>query len=246
MREARWGLFLHFIGEAGWSAEDWNRQVDAFDVHGLARQLHELGAGYFCLTIGQNSGHFCAPNATYDKLVGITPSKCSRRDLIADLAVALEARNMRLMVYLPSGAPAADPVARLSCRPDFMVLIYPVVTMGEKTNGGSKTSLLGPDPKPELIELFSNEKQVTGKTPPTFLAHAKDDTAVPPENSRMFVEALKSHNVPAGYLELPCGGHGLNGCKGPLWEEWKAKSLEWLAAQGIIPCGRSQTNAHES
>ena len=141
---------------------------------------------------------------------------------------------------------AADPIARLSCRPDFMVLVYPVITMGEKTNGGSRTNLLGPDPKPELVELFSNEKQVTDKTPPTFLAHAKDDTAVPPENSRMFVEALKSHNVPVSYLELPSGGHGLNGCKGPLWEEWKAKSLEWLAAQGVIPCGGGQANAHKT
>ena len=64
------------------------------------------------LTLGQNSGHYCSPNATYDRIVGIAPSKCSRRDLIADLAKALSARNIRLMVYLPSGAPAADPVAR--------------------------------------------------------------------------------------------------------------------------------------
>jgi hypothetical protein len=63
-------------------------------------------------TIGQNSGHYCSPNATYDRIVGITPSKCSRRDLIADLAKTLSARNIRLMVYLPSGAPGADPVAR--------------------------------------------------------------------------------------------------------------------------------------
>ena len=134
---------------------------------------------------------------------------------------------------------AAAPVARLSCRPDFTLLVYPVVTMGELTHGGSKKNLLGPDPKPELVQLFSNEKQVTDKTPPTFLTHAIDDKAVPVENSRQLVEALKSHNIPVGYLELPNGGHGLNGCKGPLWEEWKAKSLEWLAAQGFT----SRSNA---
>jgi acetyl esterase/lipase len=130
---------------------------------------------------------------------------------------------------------AADPIDRVSCRPDFMVLIYPVITMGEKTHAGSKTNLLGDKPKPELVELFSNEKQVTDKTPPAFLAHAKDDVGVPPENSRMFSAALKAHNVAAEYLELPSGGHGFDGCKGPMWEAWKTKSLEWLAAQGIIP-----------
>ena len=77
--------------------------------------------------------------------------------------------------------------------------------MGEKTHAGSKTYLLGENPKPELVELFSNEKQVTDKTPPTFLTHAIDDKAVPVENSRQLVEALKSHNIPVGYLELPNG-----------------------------------------
>ena len=66
-----------------------------------------------------------------------------------------------------------------------------------------------------MVELFSNEKQVTDKTPPMFLAHAKDDTLVVPDNSRMLYEALKAHKVAAEYLELPSGGHGLNGYKGP-------------------------------
>ncbi len=58
---------------------------------------------------------------------------------------------------------AADPIDRVSCRPDFVILIYPVITMGEKTHGGSKANLLGRDPKPEMVELFSNEKQVTDR-----------------------------------------------------------------------------------
>ena len=133
---------------------------------------------------------------------------------------------------------SADPVARVSCRPDFMILIYPVITMTEKTHSGSKRHLLGADPKPKAVRLFSNEKQVTDKTPPAFLAHAKDDVSVPPENSRMFRDALGAHNVSVEYLELPSGGHGLNGCQGPMWEAWKKKSLEWLAGQGIVPRGR--------
>jgi dipeptidyl aminopeptidase/acylaminoacyl peptidase len=130
---------------------------------------------------------------------------------------------------------SADPVNRLSCRPDFAILIYPVITMGGKTHAGSRNNLLGKDPTPETVELFSNEKQVTAQTPPTFLAHALDDQLVPPDNSQMFFDALQAHNIPSEYLKLPSGGHGLNKYSGPMWEEWKIKSLQWLAAQNMIP-----------
>lgn len=130
---------------------------------------------------------------------------------------------------------AADPIARESSRPDFVILIYPVVTMGETTHGGSKANLLGRDPKPELIELFSNEKQVTDQTPPMFLAHAQDDKAVVPDNSRMLHEALQAHKVATQYLELPSGGHGLNGYQGPMWDAWQTQSLRWLGTQQWIP-----------
>lgn len=117
--QVKWGVMTHYLGAAPSSkggaeltAEMWNEQVNQFDVAGFVEQLASTGARYLLFTIGQNSGHYCAPNATYDKLVGITPSKCSRRDLVADLAAALAKRNIRLMVYLPSGAPAADHVAR--------------------------------------------------------------------------------------------------------------------------------------
>jgi acetyl esterase/lipase len=132
-------------------------------------------------------------------------------------------------------AKADDTVERNSCRPDFMILVYPVVTMGEKTHGGSKTALLGKNPDPKLVELFSNEKQVTAKTPPAFLAHAKDDRPVPPENSKAFYEALQANKVPAKYLELPSGGHGLNGYKGPMWDAWQEQSLAWLAEMKLAP-----------
>lgn len=128
-----------------------------------------------------------------------------------------------------------DVVEQRSSRPDFMMLVYPVVTMGDKSHALSKKKLLGEHPTPELVRLFSNEEQVTPRTPPAFLAHAVDDTGVVPDNSRDFVRALKSKGVAVEYLELPSGGHGLNGCKGPLWEQWKAESLKWLAARGFIP-----------
>jgi len=129
---------------------------------------------------------------------------------------------------------AADPIQRASCRPDFVILVYPVVTMGAKTHGGSKRNLLGPDPKPEMVDLFSNEKQVTGQTPPMFLAHAQDDKTVPADHSRMLHETLKAHHVATEYLELPSGGHGLDGYKGPMWDAWQSAALEWLAGQKMI------------
>ncbi|NQT87666.1 alpha-L-fucosidase [bacterium] len=119
LHRARWGVMTHYLGAAPSSsggaeltAEMWNKQIDAFNADALAEQVASTGAKYLLFTIGQNSGHFCSPNATYDTIVGIRPSKCSRRDLIADLAAALKKRELRLMVYLPSGAPAAAPVAR--------------------------------------------------------------------------------------------------------------------------------------
>lgn len=137
--------------------------------------------------------------------------------------------------HFDNGNPTAkDPIDKEGCRPDFSILVYPVITMGEKTHGGSKEQLLGPSPDAKAIEQFSNEKQVTAKTPPTFLVHAVDDTLVVPENSAMYYEALVKNKVPAEYLQLSSGGHGINGYQGPKWEEWKTASLKWLAKQKFI------------
>ena len=118
MKEARWGVMNHYL--ADWIArgekmtmnvEQWNSLVDRFDVEGLAKQMESVGAGYYIITLGQNSGYYLSPNATYDRYVGIQPSKCSRRDLVADLYEALHRRGIKLMVYLPAGAPNGDRVA---------------------------------------------------------------------------------------------------------------------------------------
>lgn len=132
-------------------------------------------------------------------------------------------------------ANAKDPIERHSCRPDFMILVYPVITMGEKTHRGSRRNLLGKNPSKELIRKFSNELQVTKQTPPAYLAHAKDDKPVPPVHSAMFHAALKSNGVATTYLQLPRGGHGLNGYRGPMWDAWQSGSLKWLKSLKLIP-----------
>jgi acetyl esterase/lipase len=140
--------------------------------------------------------------------------------------------------HFDNGDPKADdPVEKLSCRPDFMMLVYPVITMGAKSHGGSRTNLLGNKPDDKLVKLFSNETQVTAKTPPAFLAHAKDDKVVVLENSKAFYDALLAQKVPAKYLELASGGHGLNGYRGPMWDAWQTQSLAWLSEMKFVPMG---------
>ena len=99
----------------------WNRLVDGFDVEGLAAQIAELQAGYFFLTLGQNSGYWLSPNATYDELVGRQPSRLSSRDLVADLSAALGKVGVPLLVYCPACAPNRDQLAvrKLRCTPPW-------------------------------------------------------------------------------------------------------------------------------
>jgi hypothetical protein len=94
-------------------AQDWNRQVDAFDVDGLVAQLRAVGADYFGITLGQGSGHYLSPNQTYEQLTELPDSKLSRRDLVAELGDALDREGMRLMVYTASECGWADLRARL-------------------------------------------------------------------------------------------------------------------------------------
>ncbi len=114
----RWGVFFHYLGnmpgerDTGKTSEEWNQQVVGFNVAGLAAQLDEAGADYFVITLGQGSGHYCAPNAVYDALTGVVPSKCSERDLIADLHGALSPRGIRLLVYCAAEMSWGDAEAR--------------------------------------------------------------------------------------------------------------------------------------
>ena len=131
--DSGWGVFCHYLTTPDMTAEEWNRQVDAFDVEGLAAQLAGIGAPYFFITLGQNSGHYCAPNAAYEAVVG-SPGKCARRDLVSELSAALAPHGVPLCVYLPSGAPAADPIAmqRLEWQWGF-VGEWPEAWGGERT-----------------------------------------------------------------------------------------------------------------
>jgi acetyl esterase/lipase len=122
-------------------------------------------------------------------------------------------------------AKAADPIDRVSCRPDLQIPIYPVVTMGPGTHQGSKNNLLGKNPPQELVDLMSNEKQVTAKTPPAFIVHSTTDKAVPVSNSDNYAEALKKAGVPYEYVRLDHGEHGYG-----LKDFWTVQCEKWLKA----------------
>lgn len=124
-----------------------------------------------------------------------------------------------------------DEVDELSARADFMALGYPVITFGEATHAGSKLNLVGEVPKPELVDYFSNEKNVKDNTPTTFLVHAGDDQVVPVENSLLFYGALKNAGVSVTMHIYPTGGHGFSlALKDPQLSGWTERMVEWLAS----------------
>jgi acetyl esterase/lipase len=116
-----------------------------------------------------------------------------------------------------------------------MILIYPVITMRSQTHSGSKLNLLGPDPKPELVALLSNEEQVTKETPPTFLVHTVADTAVPYENSLLFATALRKAGVPHELHIYEQGRHGFGLAeKDPILSGWPRLCELWLRLRGFV------------
>jgi acetyl esterase/lipase len=121
----------------------------------------------------------------------------------------------------------------INLRPDFMILIYPVISMvDEITHETTKTSLLGNKPGADLVAQFSNELNINRNTPPTWLTHAGDDTGVPVENSIRFYKELIRYNVPAEMHLYPAGGHGFVLTMSP--DEWMQCIFEWMKRSGII------------
>ncbi|HEV8004292.1 MAG TPA: alpha/beta hydrolase [Planctomycetaceae bacterium] len=135
---------------------------------------------------------------------------------------------------------ASDPIDHQSSRPDFAILAYPVITMTEKFgHGGSRKNLLGSHPEKGLAESLSNETQVTAQTPPTFLFHTAEDSAVPVENSVEFFLALRKAGVPAEMHVYEKGRHGLGlGTKDPkiafALGTWPGRLHDWMQLRGFL------------
>lgn len=138
---------------------------------------------------------------------------------------------------------ATDPIDQVSCRPDFAILSYPVVSMEQGvTHGGSRRNLLGDNPEQKLVDLYSNEKQVTKDTPPTFIFHTDEDKAVLPENAIRFYLALKKAGVPAEMHIYEKGPHGVGLARDPKWTKgnhgelntWPDRLAAWLKLRGLL------------
>jgi acetyl esterase/lipase len=134
-------------------------------------------------------------------------------------------------------ADAPDPIDRENARPDFAMLIYPVITMTESwLHKVSRGNLLGDSPDPALLELLSNERQVTARTPPTFLFHTDDDPGVPAANSAAFYLAMKRAGVPGELHIYQHGKHGVGlGKDDPVLSTWPDRLADWLRVRGLIP-----------
>ncbi len=142
--------------------------------------------------------------------------------------------------HLDSGNPAAsDPIDRVSSRPDFMILAYPVITCTEPfMHVGSCSQLLAGKFDPKLAELVSNEKQVTPQTPPAFLFHTDDGNGVSSLNSVYFYLALKKAGVPAEMHIYAHGPHGVGlAPKDPVLSSWPRRLEDWLKVRGILSRG---------
>jgi dipeptidyl aminopeptidase/acylaminoacyl peptidase len=124
----------------------------------------------------------------------------------------------------------------MSSRPDFAVLVYPVISMAEGvTHGGSRVNLLGRDADEALVKRWSTDRQVTAKTPPTFLVHASDDEVVPVKNSLLFYEALIEHGNPAELHVYEAGGHGFGMLRSDRpADKWPEQLEPWLMKHGIM------------
>ena len=114
-------------------------------------------------------------------------------------------------------------------RPDFQILFYPVVSMVNPTHQGSKDNLLGKTPSQEMLNLYSNEKQVTPQTPPAFIMHSSDDKAVPVSNSIDYYTALVKNGVSASLHIYPIGGHGWGFRDNFIYKrQWTGELEKWL------------------
>jgi acetyl esterase/lipase len=140
-----------------------------------------------------------------------------------------------LATHFNKGTQTAESSAQ--ARPDFAILLYPVVTFGDKAHGGSRDKLLGKlKASPEMIAYYSNELQVTSQTPPSFLVHSEDDKAVPVENSINYYLACLKNGVPAEMHLYPTGGHGygLRTAKYGSLSTWPESCKAWLKGLGAV------------
>jgi acetyl esterase/lipase len=209
----------------------------------VARMLNELGVTAFVLK-------YRLPNdeTMTDKTIGPLQDAQRAIQLVRERAGEWGVNPARVGIlgfsaggHLASTAgthfnkPYIDNPHNISLRPDFMVLLYPVISFSDSIgHRGSRDNLIGLHPSPAVIREYSNEFQVTAETPPTFLAHCGDDRVVPVANSVHFYEALQSNGVSAEMHIYPKGGHGFGLYNPTSKDQWPDRLRNWMDTNGWL------------
>lgn len=219
------------------------REAMNHEGHDFARFLQQRGVAGIVLKYRLPYGHPDIPLQDAQHAIrtvranaqkwGIDPNKVGIAGFSAGGHLASTAET-----HFDNGNPnAKDQVERESCRPDFAILGYPVVSMNKAwTHMGSRINLLGKNPSPELVKKYSNELHVTSHTPPNFIVLADDDHSVPPKNSVEFYMALRKHHIPAEMHIFAEGGHGFGmHISGKPHDKWRFLLIDWLKVRQLIP-----------
>ena len=216
-------------------------RVSGGEGHGIAKWLNTHGITGVVLDYRLPKGRSAVPVLDAQRAIRLVRARAKEWNIdekrigIIGFSAGGHLAASATTLFEPGDAASSDIVQQQSSRPDFSILIYPVISMQDGlTHGGSRKNLLGVDPTPALVQRFSTELHVGKETPPVYLAHAIDDKVVIIENSRVFSAAMRAAMRPVELLELPNGGHGLNGYKGPSWDAWQRGSLVWLATIGVL------------
>ena len=209
--------------------------------HQLAQWLNPVGVNVAVLDYRLPKGRCKVPLLDAQQAIRILRSRSSEWGLDPEKIGTLgfsAGGHLSASIAVFDPLPELDfipPGTHVSCRPDFVVLVYPLISMqDELTHSDSQMNLLGANPLLSQKQHFSLELQVNENTPHVFIAHAIDDKLVPIENSRNFAQAMKSNYRPVKLLEIKEGGHGLNGYKGPNWDTWQEECLKWLKENNYL------------
>lgn len=191
----------------------------------FARWFNEMGISAFVLYYRMPNGHTEIPLRDAQKAMSIIRERAKEWNI--------KKSRIGIMGFSAGGHLASTVGTHFKNkaeRPAFMILGYPVVTMDAKlTHGGSRTNLLGKNPTEEMVKRYSNELQVTKKTPPTFIVHAKDDGAVPIANSENLAKALEANNVPVKLVVYDKGGHGFGMRRKDIpVKDWPEELRKWM------------------
>jgi len=218
--------------------------MEAMDHEGyeMAKWLVDRGVAGIVLKYRLPNGHHQIPSGDARRAMRIIRSKAGEWGIQPEkIGIAGSSAGGHLAstagTRFDKGNPGAtDPLEKVSCRPDFMLLLYPVITMKEEfSHMGSRNNLLGKGNDLELIRKYSNELHVTPETPPTFLVLADNDTGVVPRNSIEFYTALKANKVPAEMHIFDKGGHGFGMRKNNIpADHWPELFMDWLKSTGFI------------